>query len=260
MSTNDIRSGDFSYLADNYSENRPDYAPVVLSSLLELFDKPSVDIRFADVGAGTGIWTRMVYQRGVKSAIAVEPNRKMRANGITDSIGTSILCCGAAENTGLDTASQDWVTMASSFHWAQFDSAISEFHRILRRGGWFTALWNPRLIERSPLLLEIDDYLHKLAPELQRVSSGRSGITHTLKEKINKSDYFKNVVYHEGEHTIKMSPERYVGIWRSVNDIPNQIGVDKFKIFLNFIENRLSDVELIDATYLTRAWSAIRRD
>jgi SAM-dependent methyltransferase len=48
------------------------------------------------------------------------------------------------------------VRMASSLHWANFDKACDEFHRILRPGGVFVALWNPRFIEANPLLVEIE--------------------------------------------------------------------------------------------------------
>ena len=64
-------------------------------------------VGFADVGAGTGIWTRMVAAKGVKSARAVEPNDDMRSNGIADSAGTSIVwSAGKAEDTGLPAAAR----------------------------------------------------------------------------------------------------------------------------------------------------------
>jgi hypothetical protein len=47
-------------------------------------------------------------------------------------------------------------SMASSFHWADFDRARDEFHRILRSGRVFVASWYPRFIEANPLLVEID--------------------------------------------------------------------------------------------------------
>ncbi|MFD6951333.1 methyltransferase domain-containing protein [Nocardiopsis sp. NPDC060348] len=51
------------------------------------------------------------------------------------------------EDTGLPSHSCDIVTMASSFHWVDFDAGLKEFHRILRPGGWFVALGVTRLIE-----------------------------------------------------------------------------------------------------------------
>lgn len=256
-----LKPGEFTGLAEDYSRYRPDYCRSVLNALLGLIETPIGKIDFADVGAGTGIWTRMVKAAGVRSVVAVEPHNDMRVAGIRDSKGTDIRwLAGSAENTGLPTASCDWVTMASSFHWADFDGATKEFHRLLRPRGRFTALWNPRLIEINPLFVEIEEYARQLQPEIKRVSSGRSGITESLSEKLWASSYFGDVVYLEGRHIVRMSPERYVGAWRSVNDLRVQLGAEKFDDFLTFIETRVGSLREIEATYLTRAWSARRKD
>lgn len=255
-----LKAGDFTGLASDYSQHRPDYCPSVLEGLLGLLGKPASTIDFVDVGAGTGIWTRMVFNRGVKSVTAVEPNDDMRANGIADSASTAIRwLAGNAEQTGLPAASCDWLSMASSFHWADFDKATCEFHRVLRPGGRFTALWNPRLIEVNPLLVEIEAHLDTLRPNIKRVSSGRSGITETLSEQLWASPYFEDVVYLEGRHVIAMTPARYLGAWRSVNDLRVQLGAEKFDSFLDFVTQRIAGLKEIEATYLTRAWSARRK-
>jgi ubiquinone/menaquinone biosynthesis C-methylase UbiE len=129
--TQKLKAGDFTGLAKDYSQHRPDYCPSVLRALLGLLGKPTAEVDFADVGAGTGIWTLMVYAAGVGSATAVEPNKDMRNNGISDSQHTSVRwLAGSAEATGLPSASADWLSMASSFHWANFDTATQEFHRV----------------------------------------------------------------------------------------------------------------------------------
>lgn len=257
--TKTYKAGDFTGLAGDYSQHRPDYCPSVLNALIALFDKPVNEIDFVDVGAGTGIWTRMVHNVGAKTVTAIEPNEDMRTNGIADSENTSIRwMSGSAEQTGLARESADWLSMASSFHWAEFDVATQEFHRVLRPGGRFTALWNPRLIEVNPLLVEIESHLNTLRPNIQRVSSGRSGITETLTERLAESPYFEDIVYLEGRHVIEMAPDRYLGAWRSVNDLRVQLGPEKFDSFLDFVEKRISKSRVIEATYLTRAWSARR--
>lgn len=259
--TKDLKAGDFTGLAKDYSQSRPGYSGSVLQALLGLLNKRKEDVDFVDVGAGTGIWTRMVYDAGVRSVTAVEPNDDMRVHGTQDSKGTSIRwLAGSAEAPGLETASADWLSMASSFHWAKFDGATKEFHRILRPGGRFTALWNPRLIEVNPVLVEIENHLRSLLPTMKRVSSGRSGITETLTEQLFASPYFEDVIYLEGRHVIEMTPERYMGAWRSVNDVRVQLGPEKFEGFLQFIESRIASKLVIEATYLTRAWSARRKD
>ena len=173
-----LKAGDFTGLAKDYSKHRPDYSPSVLKALLGMLKLPATEVNFVDVGAGSGIWTRMVYEMGVSTAIAIEPNEEMRQKGIEASQQTAIRWqVGSAEATGLSDQSADWLSMASSFHWANFETATKEFHRVLRPGGQFTALWNPRLIEVNPLLIEIEAYLDTLRHNIKRVSSGRSGVT-----------------------------------------------------------------------------------
>jgi ubiquinone/menaquinone biosynthesis C-methylase UbiE len=258
--TQTLKAGDFTGLASDYSQHRPDYCSSVLKALLGLIGKPTAEVDFVDVGAGTGIWTRMVHAAGVRSVTAVEPNEDMRHNGIADSQHTKInWLAGSAGATGLPDASADWLSMASSFHWANFDTATQEFHRVLRLGGRFTALWNPRMIEVNPLLVEIEAHLDTLRPNIKRVSSGRSGITETLTEQLWVSPYFDDVLYLEGRHVIEMTPERYIGAWRSVNDLRVQLGPEKFGAFLAFVEQRIEGLQVIESTYLTRAWSARRK-
>lgn len=251
------KAGDFTGLAKSYSNSRPDYSESVLNSIIGLINKPSSEISFADVGAGTGIWTRMVEKKITKKIYAVEPNDDMRENGIKDSQESNIEWFkGSAEATGLVTESLDWISMASSFHWADFSKATTEFTRVLKKGGFFTAIWNPRLIEVNPLLVEIEEYAKKLRPTIKRVSSGRSGITTTLTNDLWDCGLFDDVVYMEGRHIIKMSTARYLDAWKSVNDMRVQLGEEGFENFLSFVTDKVSNLEHIDATYLTRSWSA----
>ena len=254
---NNLKAGDFTGLASDYSSNRPDYCDTVLCTILNLLSCDISDADFVDVGAGTGIWTRLVASKGLKSATAVEPNSDMLNHGISDSSNTAIAwLSGSAEDTNLADNSADWLTMASSFHWADFELATKEFYRVLKPSGLFTAIWNPRLIEVNPLLVEIESHLDTLRPNIKRVSSGRSGMTSTLFERLESSPYFDDVVYIEGRHVIKMSPDRYLGAWRSVNDLRVQLGPLKFGEFLDYVEQKISGLPYIEATYLTRSWTA----
>ncbi len=54
-------SGNFSGLSSDYSKNRPDYSKSVLDAVLGLHSSERNDLRAADIGAGTGIWTRMLH-------------------------------------------------------------------------------------------------------------------------------------------------------------------------------------------------------
>lgn len=59
-----LKAGDFTGLANDYAEHRPDYCSSVLNALIGLLQKPAFEFDFVDVGAGTGIWTRAVNSTG----------------------------------------------------------------------------------------------------------------------------------------------------------------------------------------------------
>jgi len=254
-----MKHGDFTGLAGDYAKYRPGYAPQVTTALLGFLGIDSSRVDAADVGAGTGIWTRTLAARGLRTVVAVEPNDDMRARGIETSQDTGIAWRkGSAEATSLADSSVNLLTMASSFHWADFDRACAEFHRVLRPGGVFAALWNPRFIEANPLLVEIEAQIEKLKPDIRRVSSGRSGLTERLTDLLSAKTLFKDVLYLEGRHTNSQTPAQYLGAWRSVNDLQVQLGPDLFQKFLNYVTERTAHLDVIETTYLTRAWAARR--
>lgn len=252
-----MKHGDFTALATSYARYRPGYSPFVLEAFAGLHGAPGGVC--ADVGAGTGIFSRQLARRGVR-VLAVEPNDAMRAEGQKANDGLDIAWRkGSAEATGLESGSVDMACMASSFHWPDFDAAVREFHRILRPGGIFMALWNTRRFESSPLLSGIEQYLHTLVPELKRVSSGRSEFCDTLTERLGGREEFEDVLYLEGRHTEEQNRERYIGLWESVNDVRVQAGEERFARFLDHIRDVTRDVPVIRAEYLTRAWIARRK-
>ena len=254
-----MKHGDFTGLARDYAQFRPGYAPQVASALLGYLGRARATLDAADIGAGTGIWTRILAAQGLRSVVAVEPNDDMRAQGIASSASSGIRWSkGTAENTGLADAAVDLLTMASSFHWADFDKALSEFHRVLRPGGVFGALWNPRFIEANPLLVEIEAEITRLKPDIRRVSSGRSGLTERLTEMLSAQPHFADVLYLEARHSVQQTPAQYLGAWRSVNDLQVQLGPQLFQKFLDTVAARTADLAVIETTYLTRAWVARR--
>jgi len=252
--------GDFTGLASNYSKFRPRYAESILDIVLKMAAKPVTSIEAADLGAGTGLWTRMIAKRGVKKVSAVEPNDDMRSHGQNDSADFAIEWKkGSGEITGLDSGSYDLVTAASCFHWFDFEKGTAEINRLLRPGAHFMALWNPRFIEANPLFVEIENYMKELTPNIKRVSSGTSEFTAQLFNKLSTSPYFSEVVYLEGRHSQFMTPDQYIGAWLSVNDIQVQMGAEAFAKFMAFVERKVRPLEKLEAVYQTRAWVAKKR-
>lgn len=261
MSATALKLGDFSALSKNYSSYRPGYCDNILRTVVAQLPKPIQLVDWVDVGAGTGIWTRQVEKHGPRTMIAVEPNAEMLEQGRRDSSGLPIAWYqGAAESLPLQDEICDVISMASSFHWTDPDRALAEFHRCLRPDGRFVAAWNPRIVERNPLLTEIESTLYTFAPHISRVSSGRSGITHSLTERLSTSRHFADSIYLEGEHISTQTPEQYIGAWLSVNDVRAQAGEAIFSQFIDYLRERLASVETLQTTYMTRAWIATRRN
>lgn len=248
-----LTHGNFDNLAENYNKYRPDYSPDILESLLRMQNRS--DLSVADIGAGTGIWTRMLLNSNkITNLYAVEPSLNMREQGENHKQNGSIKwITGSAENSNLPSNNFDIVTMASSFHWAEFDLATIEFHRILKRNGIFCALWNPRYIDDNPLLLDIENKISELNPNIKRVSSGKSKFVEELTRKFENNKLFQDLNYIEAIHTVKMSKGQYLGAWMSVNDIQFQLG-EKFPIFIEYIKDKISVLDFIEAKYITRAW------
>ena len=112
-----IELGNFTPLA-KYYYNRPKYNETIRDMLLNMVGKKISDIHAADVGAGTGIWTRQLSATGLRFLIAIEPNDAMRQEGEEYSEGHAIKWqAGCAESTGLKTNSLDFVSMASMNCW-----------------------------------------------------------------------------------------------------------------------------------------------
>ena len=258
MTATTLKHGNFDSLAGDYAQYRPGYAPSIVTTVLALVGRPAHSIDAADVGAGTGIWTRMLAAQNLHSITAVEPSDEMRRNGKLTPENKITWLKGTAEETGLASGAYDLVSMASSFHWTDFDKACAEFQRILRPGGRFVALWNPRMVELNPLLVEIEQEITRLNPAVKRVSSGRSGLPERLTGMLWAKPGFDDVVYLEARHSATQTPAQYMGAWRSVNDLRVQLGPDLFDKFLDFVDRKTSHLSAIETTYLTRAWAARR--
>lgn len=248
--------GDFTQLAQAY-KNRTGYSATVLQVLQAYIEKCNGPISaVADVGAGTGKLTENLAQQGL-CGFAVEPNDAMREEGIHLFEGNTSFAWskGLAEVTGLPDNCVDWVLMGSSFHWADAPVALQEFHRILRPGGFFTAIWNPRDLERSEFHMDIERTIQKMVPHLKRVSSGSRMNMTDMEGKLLGTPYFEDLFLIEGPHEAVMSKERYMGAWRSVNDIHAQAGDALFEEILQMIEEKISGLEQITVPYLSRAFT-----
>ncbi len=130
----------FSDRATDYAKYRPSYPEEAIATILEGLGNPS-QLVAADIGAGTGISSRLLAQRGVR-VIAIEPNSAMREAASPHPLVE--FRNGTAEATNLPDTSVDLVSCFQSFHWFNPELTLLEFHRILKPTGRLALVWNNR--------------------------------------------------------------------------------------------------------------------
>ncbi|MBF2004664.1 MAG: class I SAM-dependent methyltransferase [Chlorogloeopsis fritschii C42_A2020_084] len=130
----------FSDRVEDYVKYRPSYPVAAIDKILEGLAHPS-QLVAADIGAGTGISSRLLGDRGVR-VIAIEPNAAMREAAEPHPLVE--FRDGTAEFTNLSDASVDLVTCFQAFHWFNPQPSLSEFRRILKRSGRLAVVWNNR--------------------------------------------------------------------------------------------------------------------
>jgi len=148
----------FTGRAHDYAAHRPSYGDDVLAFALDgLGPTP----RVADLGAGSGISSRLLAKHGAL-VFAVEPNAAMRAQA-GDSPGVTLVN-GTGERTTLGDASVDAATAFQAFHWFANDDALGEIRRIVRPGGSAILVLNER-DERDPFARAYGDLVRRYAED-----------------------------------------------------------------------------------------------
>lgn len=154
----------------DYVKYRPGY-PVQLMAFLHEACGVAPGARVADIGAGTGISSKMLLDAG-HLVVAVEPNAAMREAAeawLGDHPGfTSV--AGTAEATTLANSSVALVTAAQAFHWFEPVTAKREFARILTPGGCVALFWNSRRLSGAPFLEHYEALLQRYGVDYVEVA------------------------------------------------------------------------------------------
>ncbi|MEW1611680.1 MULTISPECIES: class I SAM-dependent methyltransferase [unclassified Streptomyces] len=138
--TNSVRARSFDGVAAAYAANRPSYPPALLDAVEELAGLPLSGARVADVGAGTGLGTARLRERGAR-IIAVEPGDGM-AEQFRRSLPDVPVVRGDGDRLPLRTGSLDLITYAQAWHWTDPVHSVPEARRVLRPGGALALWWN----------------------------------------------------------------------------------------------------------------------
>ena len=151
----------FTNKAKKYEQYRPEYTEEALTEILRLSGiLPYTKQKVADIGAGTGKFTKLLLNRGFE-VYAIEPNDQMRSiaemkfKGIENFNSIS----ATSEDTTLDDKSVSLITVAQAFHYFDLDRTKKEFMRVLKPGGKVALLWNFRLRD-SEFIREYEEAIY----------------------------------------------------------------------------------------------------
>ena len=160
----------FSGKAESYQSARPGYPKQLAARLAELGMKGA---DAADVGAGTGIFSRFLREELGCSVWAVEPNGDMgrKAEQLLGNTPGIFLREGTAEATGLPSGSVSLVTAAQAFHWFSPQGFRRECLRILRPGGMAVLVWNSR-VEEAESVKRNGEIFRRFCPAFRGFSGG----------------------------------------------------------------------------------------
>ncbi len=199
----------FSERAEDYAKYRPSYPAAAIDSILEGLDNPS-QLVAADIGAGTGISSRLLAQRGVR-VLGIEPNAQMRQAALPHPLVE--FHDGSAENTNLPNTSVDLVVCFQSFHWFDPQPTLLEFRRLLKPTGRLAVVWNDR--DRS------DKFTQSYTHLIQRASNHHPAESRLVSvDPLLGSPLFPNVRCHTFANRQELDLDGLVGRAMSVSYIP----------------------------------------
>ncbi|KUL48216.1 methyltransferase [Streptomyces violaceusniger] len=130
----------FNAIAALYAAVRPGYPPELFAMVEEFAGRPLDGADVLDVGAGTGIATRLLAERGAR-VVAVEPGAGMAAE-LRSALPRIPLVRGDGEALPFADGVADVVTYAQSWHWTDPARSVPEAVRVLRPGGALALWWN----------------------------------------------------------------------------------------------------------------------
>jgi SAM-dependent methyltransferase len=204
-------TGRFSGRESDYRKFRPSYPDAAIDAVLEGMGDPK-RLTVADVGAGTGISSRLLADRRAR-VIAVEPNAAMR--GAAEGHPGVEWRDGRAEATGLANGSVDVVVCAQSFHWFEPTSALAEFARVLRPGGRVALVWNDKDLEHGVTA--------EYARLVRTAAAGDAAMEdHTRPGPLYASALFKDVREIRARYEQRLDEEGLVGRATSASYVPRE--------------------------------------
>lgn len=204
----------FSDRAEDYAKYRPSYPSEAIDGILSGLGK---EIIAADIGAGTGISSRLLADRGVK-VIAIEPNAAMKQAATLHPLVE--FKEGNAENSKLGSNSVDLVTCFQAFHWFNPEPTLKEFARILKPKGRLAAVWNNRDPERYAERNRSDEFTAEYTDLTKAISNHQSELRYGTEKFLRQTSLFSEVTQLTFPYQQSLDRKGLIGRAMSTSYIP----------------------------------------
>jgi SAM-dependent methyltransferase len=160
----------FSNRVDNYTRYRPGYPAKVLDHLQHECHLTAQSV-VADIGSGTGIFTKLLLDRGY-TVYAIEPNEAMRkeAEKQLRAYQGFHSVNGTAEATMAESRKFNLIVCAQAFHWFNNPETKAEFKRILAPYGHVALIWNNRDTEADDFAIAYELLLKQQSGDYERIN------------------------------------------------------------------------------------------
>jgi SAM-dependent methyltransferase len=165
----------FSDRVDNYVKYRPGYPGEVITFVQNECNLSGQSV-IADIGSGTGIFTKLLLDKGYK-VFAVEPNDDMQ-EAARQYLGHNkhfMPTAGSAEVTTLPSGSIDLIVCAQAFHWFNNEKTQAEFKRILKNDGHAALIWNNRVADADDFSIAYENILKQDSIDYNKVNHRNIG-------------------------------------------------------------------------------------
>jgi len=163
----------FGSVAEHYDRHRPSYPPKMVDYVLTYAGALAGD-RALEVGAGTGIATRLLAARGL-IITAVEPDAAMAAVASERAAAdgaTVDLRITDFEHVEFDPHSFQLVYSGTAWHWADPDVSYARAAEALSAGGALAAFWNRPIWDGNPVRPGLDAAYAGVADAFKEVFPG----------------------------------------------------------------------------------------
>lgn len=183
---------EFGVAAADYAAHRQGHPAETFRRLAAMgLGLPGQDV--VDLGTGTGDVARRLARAGAR-VTGVDPSTLLLAEATRLATADGVRVHwhhGAAEATGLPTASADLVTVAQAWHWFDAPRAAAEVRRVLRPGGAVAIVYFDWLEGRASI---VDTTLalvarHRTAPMPTATTVGHHGVYPTFLDHLGDAGF-----------------------------------------------------------------------